>query len=341
MVPIVDQFPVYQSLANGDIIIMLYDVFVFLFFVFEFFLYINKERYVQELKTCEGKKIKPFRKFFVRIAANYDRHGLITVTGILFIISLLVISTHHIVMLSEFIAILVSLIIFTLLVYFIQRIFMRLDQFQDAVVSRFIDLIFYIMLGHAFVMFEDFIAPPTLPLGLIGLGFALILCYTVMLRAIVNPSVIRSSVSKRRQYHESAAILKGMLAIVLCEVGILYLMVFNCFKINPGLYVSSDNRILNAFDMLYYLIISFATIGYGDIHPVRLGGLFYSELVAMIIGLTSMFSTAIFVGAIVAGATQLSRNKNDETSNDMDSEKTEIVPGIREKIIGKFKFKDK
>ncbi|HEY5557282.1 potassium channel family protein [Acetobacterium sp.] len=341
MVPIVDKFPVYQNLANGDIIIILYDVFVFLLFVFEFFLYINKERFVQELKTCEEKKIKPLRKFFVRLAVNYDRHGLITVTGLLFFISLLVISRHHMVTFTDVLGIFISLLIFTMLVYFVQRIFMRLNQFQDAVVSRFVDLIFYLMLGHAFVMFENFIAPPTLPLGLIGLGFALILCYSVMLRAIVNPSMIRSSVSKRRQYQESAAILKGMLAIVLCEVGILYLMVFNCFKINPGLYVSSDSRILNAFDMLYYLIISFATIGYGDIHPVRLGGLFYSELVAMIIGMTSMFSTAIFVGAIVAGATQLSRMQLEETSKDMNSEKTEIVPGIREKFIEKFKYKDK
>ena len=44
-----------------------------------------------------------------------------------------------------------------------------------------------------------------------------------------------------------------------------------------------------------YMVITFATVGYGDIHPVRFNGMIYGELVAMVIGLTSMFSTACFV----------------------------------------------
>lgn len=323
MEQIVNEFPVYNTLANGNTIIIMYDCFIFFLFIFELFLYVNREHYLQELKEHEIKRIRPFRKFFVKLAISYDRHGLITVTGALLAISLLVVSNHHMIRTSEFIAIIVSFLIFIVVVYFIHRIFLKLDQFQDDIVSRYVDLIYYLILGHCFVLFADFISPPSLPLGLIGLGFALFLCFTVMLRAIANPNVIRSSVSKRRKYQESASILKGMLVLVLSELGIMYLMVYNCFKINPEYYVSASNHVLDAFDLFYYTCTSFATVGYGDIHPARMGGLFYSELVAIIIGLASMFSTACFVGAVVAGAAEIARNQKVETDETANAEKSE------------------
>ncbi|KNZ41052.1 potassium channel family protein [Acetobacterium bakii] len=329
---IINEFPSYQNLANGNTIIIFYDCFILLLFIFELFLFYNKDRYAKEIKLHEKQKIKPLRRFFVKIAVAYQYQGVLTVTAILLVISLLVVSSHHRILLSELITIFGSFIVFLIIVFLVQRLFMRLDQFQDDIVSRYVDLIYYIILGHWFVLYADFISPPSLPLGLVGLAFALFLCFSVMIRAIANPSSIRSSVSKRRKYQETASILKGMIVLVFSELGILYLMVYNCFKISPDFYLTSASRTLDAFDMFYYLIISFATIGYGDIHPVRLDGMIYSELVAMIIGLASMFSTAIFVGAVVGGAAQMSRNQNEEGSEDKDTEELEMFPVIREKL---------
>lgn len=302
MNPFVNEIPVYETLANGNAIIIIYDLFILLLFLFELFLFYNKERIISEVKQNKTKKIKPVRRFLVKLIVNYEYQGILMVTGVLLVISLLVVSLHHRILFSELIGILGSFAVFIIIVFLVQHLFMKIDQFQDIIVSRFMDLIFYLVLGHYFVLFANFITPPSLPLGLLGLSFALMLCFSVMIRAIANPTLIRSSVSKRRKYHETASILKGMLVLVVSEMSILYLMVYNCFKINPGFYVANSNRALDAFDMLYYMVISFATIGYGDIHPVRFNGIIYGELVAMVIGLASMFSTACFVGAVVAGA---------------------------------------
>lgn len=341
MDPIINEFPVYQTLADGNAIIIIYDLFILFLFLFEIFLFYNKDRYIEEVKLHKNKKIKPFRRFLLKLVFNYESQGILTVTGILLIISLAVVSSHHKILVSELLGILGSFGIFIIIVFLVQHLFMRLDQFQDNVVSRFIDLIFYLILGHYFVLSADFIYPPALPLGLIGLFFALLLCFSVMIRAIANPSVIRSSVSKRRKYQETAGILKGMLVLVISEMGILYLMVYNCFKINPGFYVSNSDRSLDAFDMLYYMVVSFATIGYGDIHPIRIDGMFYGELVAMVIGLASMFSTACFVGAVVAGAAQMSWDQDADAHKAENSDETNVqgeksmVSMIREKLKNK------
>lgn len=338
----VNEFPVYETLANGNAIIIIYDLFIMLLFLFELFLFYNKERIVEEVKLNQTKKIKPFRRFLVKLIVNYEYQGILMVTGVLLVISLVVVSSHHRILVSELIGILGSFAVFIIIVFLVQHLFMKIDQFQDIVVSRFVDLIFYLVLGHYFVLFANFISPPSLPLGLVGLSFALILCFSVMIRAIANPSLIRSSVSKRRKYHETASILKGMLVLVVSEMSILYLMVYNCFKINPNFYAGSPDRALDAFDMLYYMVISFATIGYGDIHPVRFNGIIYGELVAMVIGLASMFSTACFVGAVVAGAAQMSWNQSLESGNQDNStdqeehnERKSMITMVRQKLKNK------
>ena len=313
MNPFINEFPAYESLANGNAIILIYDLFILLLFLFELFLFYHKERLSEAVRQNQIKKIKPFRRFMVKLIVNYEYRGVLMVTAVLLVTSLLVVSSHHRILLGELAGILGSFAIFILVVFLVQHLFMKIDQFQDLIVSRFVDLIFYLVLGHYFVLFANFISPPSLPLGLLGLSFALVLCFSVMIRAIANPSIIRSSVSKRHKYQETASILKGMVVLVVSEMSILYLMVYNCFKINPNFYAADTPRALDAFDLLYYMVISFATIGYGDIHPVRFQGMIYGELVAMVIGLASMFSTACFVGAVVAGAAQMSWNQSLET----------------------------
>lgn len=304
-----------ENLANGNLIILVYDFFILFLFLLELFLYQNKDRYQ---KSVDGKKkIRPIRLFLLKLATNYQRRGVLTVMGLLFIISLIVVSNHHLITLSELIGISITFIIFIIIIFVAQKLLGRMDRFKDDIVSRYVDLVIYLILGHWFVLTADFIEPPTLPLGLIGLGFALLLTFSVMLQAIANPLSIRSSVSKKRRYQETASILKGMLLLIFCELAILYLMIYNCFKVNPGFYYSSIDRLLDPFDMFYYLIITFATIGYGDIHPIRFNGQFYSEIVAILIGLASMFSTACFVAAVVAAAGNVGHDQKDLIKDDL------------------------
>ncbi|MBC3798319.1 potassium channel family protein [Acetobacterium tundrae] len=339
---IMNELSVNNNLADGNVIIIIYDLFIVFLFIFELFLFYNKDQYVRELTQNGKHKIKPFRRFFVKLTVSNQYQGILTVTGVLLVISLIVVSSHHTILPQELIAVLGSFAAFIVVVIFVQHFFMKLDEFQNNVVSRFVQLIYYLILGHSFVLFANFISPPSLSIGLIGLGVALILCFSVMISAIANPNLLRSSVSKHRKYQVTASILKGMLVLVISELGILYLMVYNCFKINHGFYASSLNRSLDAFDMLYYLIMTFATVGYGDIIPVRVDGMIFSELVAMIIGLVSMFSTACFVGAVVAGAAQMSWSQTEDAdkAEKPDPEVNSGNEGILAVIRKKLKNKD-
>lgn len=316
----IPDLPTYENLANGDIIILVYDVFIFLLFLFNFLLYKNQEAYEERIKHVKNKEMGVAQGFFIKTAKNYDRHGMLTVTIILFVISIVTIATHHKITGIELMSIGVAFFLFFIVLYFIKRFFMGIDQFKNEVVSRSVDLVFYLILGHSFVIFSGFIETPQLPLGLVGLGFALVICFSIMLKAITNPDVIMHTVSKRYEFKESAGILKGMLALIICELGILYLMIYNCFQINPNFYSSTSSRALDTFDMLYYLMTSFATIGYGDIHPVRYNGEIYSELIAIIIAIASMYSTACFVGAVVSGASDKGKRNRERKKSSHDHE---------------------
>ncbi|MGL4607400.1 MAG: ion channel [Eubacteriaceae bacterium] len=302
----------YENLANGDTIILIYDIFVLLLFVFNLFLYKNKTL-MDENSSGKSKTKRNMEKFFPKIVKSYDRHGMLTVTSILFFITIISIATHHQISTIEFLSITIAFMVFFVILYLLKRFFMGIDQFTNEIVSRSVDLIFYLILGHSIVIFSAFIETPHLPLGLIGLGFALFLCFIIMFKAITNPGVIMHKTSKKAVYNQtSTGVLKGMLAIIVSEFAILYLMIYNCFQVNTNFYMGNSGRALDAFDMLYYLMTSFATIGYGDIHPVRFNGEIYSELIAIVIAIASMYSTACFVGAVISGAATLEKQRKND-----------------------------
>ena len=55
-------------------------------------------------------------------------------------------------------------------------------------------------------------------------------------------------------------------------------------------------RELTYFDLLYYTVISFTTIGYGEIVPQRIE----SKVMAIVIAYTSVMCLVIFVSSILA-----------------------------------------
>lgn len=304
------------ALMSGDTIIFFYDLFVLCLFLFELFLYVNRKKLLLEFKENRktGKPIPRFKRVLWKLVIYYDRHGVLTVNTILLIILLGTSLSSGAVGSGELLALACFTVSFMGIMYFTKRLFVGLDHFKDGLVGRCVDVVFYLILGHCFVSFSSFIEHPSLPLTLGGLLAALALCFLVMVRAIINPMVLVRPSRFKKKKKDALGILKGMGVLMVCVLTILYLMVFSCWSNNPGYYISTSGQPIDALDLIYYLFVAFSTIGFGDIVPVRADGLFYSRLVAITIAIASIFTTAFFVGSVVAGASNSAADDMDDAS---------------------------
>lgn len=295
-----------QGVTSGDTILLIYDIVVLLLFVFEMFLYFERRRVSEEEGNLieRAKNLPKLKRQLLKVSHFYNRHGYLVVGGLLLVLTLIAVAGGHRMSAWEFFFIVGSFALFSVVVYFIQRLFMGLDRFKNVVVSKYVRVIFYLLFGHYFVYFFPMITLPDLFLTFTGLTCALLLCYGVMIRAIINPNILMKHTHRLRLKENApgVGIIKGMMAIIACELGSLYLMLYACFKTDPTYFVQTAGEKLDALDLIYYLFVTFSTIGYGDIHPARVDGLFYAKYAVIVIAVTSIFSTACFIGAVVSGA---------------------------------------
>jgi hypothetical protein len=291
-------------MIDGNIVIFFYDLFVICLFLFEMYITINRERltaaYLSKKERGDGPK--PVTQWMLKLLTFYDRKGILTVNTLLMGITLICIFAS-----GNFDAFLIGrvvlfCVVFMAVMVFVKRIFVGLDRFENGMINRCINAIFYLIFGHCFVLFSGFVSSPQLFYTLAGLVAALLLCAVVMVNAIINPKVLFRHTRRERRQSDALGVLKGMGVLIACMLIILYMMVFSCWRTDPALYAASQAAPLDAWDMLYYLFSSFSTIGYGDIVPVRADGMFYSRFVGILIAVSSIFTTACFVGAVVAGA---------------------------------------
>ena len=92
-------------------------------------------------------------------------------------------------------------------------------------------------------------------------------------------------------------VLTGAILLLLLIILNLYLGVAMISYTYKGAYYSTiDQFNVSLFDLFYYTIISFTTIGSGDIIPVRTE----SKLMAIIISLTSVMCLGIFVSSLLS-----------------------------------------
>lgn len=92
-------------------------------------------------------------------------------------------------------------------------------------------------------------------------------------------------------------VLAGAIILILLIVLNLYLCVVMIANLYEQAYVFVGvARELTYFDLLYYTVISFTTIGYGEIVPQRIE----SKVMAIVIAYTSVMCLVIFVSSILA-----------------------------------------
>lgn len=352
---------VSQKLLDGTEVLTIYYVIIIIFFLMDIIvLYrwnVNSKR--------RRKKPGPVRKGLINLYRSYRKHGLVTLNTIIWMVCIAIIFWNIGFEFRLMLAVTISIIIFTLFMKIIIRIFINKDSYEDEATIRAINLICYILLGNIFCYYMTFISAPDLLLSYAGLTFALTLCYYIMLHAIFNPEILQKSATSYMLYSEAFGIIKGMLAVLICMLGTLFLMLYACYKTDPAFFVIENGEVLDVWDILYFLVISFTTIGFGDIVPFRLDGMFYSYFAAILIGISSLFTTTCFVAAIISTANSIAKStrerfreyidnphpivKNQESKaskpepvkEDSEDDKTDKFKQILHEVLNEYNFEKK
>ncbi len=124
-------------------------------------------------------------------------------------------------------------------------------------------------------------------IGLVGV----IICYILNLKVLVN--VIRNPATlKIKEENSFNSILVSAILIIILIIINLFLGVCFISSISPDSYTNVSGNI----DLFYYTIMTFTTIGYGDIVPVTIG----AKLMAVVIAITSVICIGIFLSTILS-----------------------------------------
>lgn len=302
---------VNEKLVNGTQLLAIYYGIIVLFFLMDLFLEIRRQRKANSEEPKHHKRLNPVKQGIFNIYRSYKRHGVLTLNGIIFVLCLAIIIWNMGLEWNLILSISGSFIVFTAFMKLVMRVFINKNSYEDESTIRCINVICYILLGNYFCYYMSFISTPDLLVSFSGLTIGLFLCFYIMLHAIFNPQILQKSNSNYVIYSESFGIIKGMLAVLLLLLATLYMMVYCCYRANPGFFTIDTGESLDVWDLLYFLVISFTTIGYGDIIPVRYHGMFYSKYAAIMIGVSSIFTTTCFLAAVVSTANSLAKATRD------------------------------
>lgn len=123
--------------------------------------------------------------------------------------------------------------------------------------------------------------------GLIGVSISYLLNLRILIKIIRNPKYIKS-------HDKIAAKSTTVISILILIMIVLNLFLGVCFinSMEPGAYTGNPTK----FDLFYYTIITFTTIGYGDISPVSS----VAKLMSILIAITSVICLTIFIGSVLS-----------------------------------------
>lgn len=126
-------------------------------------------------------------------------------------------------------------------------------------------------------------------IALTGLLISYILNFKVLVKIIKNPLHIKSK-------NEEQSISKGIIVISILLLVMIILNLFMGTCIINQAYPGSFTNDPTSFDLFYYTIITFTTIGYGDIVPVSIP----AKIISMIIAVTSVICITIFLSTVLS-----------------------------------------
>ncbi|MGL5750385.1 MAG: potassium channel family protein [Paraclostridium sp.] len=119
------------------------------------------------------------------------------------------------------------------------------------------------------------------------------ICYLLNLRILLNLTKNPHNI-KTNEENETSFSRMIIAAVLLLFILVLNLYLGVCFiaSLDTNAYLNAQNY----FDLFYYTIITFTTIGYGDIIPVSIP----AKILAIIISITSVVCLTVFLSTILS-----------------------------------------
>lgn len=160
--------------------------------------------------------------------------------------------------------------------------------------TQYVISFFLLMLYGTYFIFSKDVLVDASVFAYVGLIVSYLINIKLILNTIQNPlSLFRG---ESNGFNVIKATLSASLVLLLLVLVNLYFIVLLTFYTVPDAYFCSvPNQVVNAFSLLYYTVISFATIGYGDI----VASAPCSRGVAMLIAFTSVLCLGIFIGSVL------------------------------------------
>ena len=128
-------------------------------------------------------------------------------------------------------------------------------------------------------------------IGLVGVTLSYFLNLKVLLRIIRSPEITDfNGQTKKTDGLDSV----GVMAVIVLLMVVISLALAVCFISCSGQGVYTNNPTF--FDLFYYTIITFATVGYGDISPVSP----VAKFMSIVISMTSILCLTVFISSVLS-----------------------------------------
>lgn len=175
--------------------------------------------------------------------------------------------------------------------YSTKRIYKYLYKIEDKNMKTDLIISYFIISTYMtiLILFPNRIGEIYL-IGLVGVSISYILNLKVLLRVIRSPELIEVEVEDGSKIKFTDV---TVVAVILLIMVVLSLYLGVCFISSSGVGVYTNNA--SYYDLFYYTVITFSTIGYGDICPVSR----VAKFMSLVISLTSFICLTIFVSSIL------------------------------------------
>ncbi len=201
-----------------------------------------------------------------------------------FIIFMLII----VIVLSVHLAIGYVLLVLTNIQLFITKLENR-NLKTELLIAYFIISTYFFTLIMFPIQFEN-----TYIIGLIGLSVSYYLNMKVLIKLIRNPKEVLNKKKANIQGKKRNRIVIASILLLIMIILNLFLAVNLINSAVPGAFSNNPS----SFDLFYYTIITFTTVGYGDIIPLTIA----SKIISIIISITSVICLTVFLSSVLSSS---------------------------------------